>query len=237
MTPRALLVLAAIALLGGFASHASADAGADSLAPPPAVADSLAPPVADSLAIPQEPATPDPVARTSSGLEALVPALAENAYRIQPGPRPYLNRLSVNPAFGKLGDDPLYAIRFAYAPNSWLAYEASLAHDPNHSVHAIFHTFSVLLRRPMPGRLQPFLAAGYGMTVVLPGRAIAADAVTKNVVTAGGGLECFLRDDLALRAEMRQATAFGHQPNQEGMAAYNYLEQTLGLVFYRTLKP
>lgn len=182
-------------------------------------------------------ADPEPIVRTSSGLEALRPALADGAYRIEPGPRPYLRRFSVSPAFGYLGSDHLYTLRFTFSPNPWLGYQASLAHDPNHGVHAIFHDFSVILRRPLAGRLQPYLAAGYGMTVVLPGRAIAADAVTKNVLSAGGGLECFLRDDLALRYEMREATAFGHQPNHEGMAAYDYLEQTLGLAFYRTLKP
>jgi hypothetical protein len=89
----------------------------------------------------------------------------------------------------------------------------------------------------MPGRFQPYLTGGYGMTVVLPSGAIAAQSVTKNMLTIGGGLEWFIRDDLALRGELRQATAFGHQPNQEGMAAYDYFEQTLGLAFYRTLRP
>jgi hypothetical protein len=209
---RRAVPVAVLALLAAMPSHGRADAAPTS-------------------------ADPEPVVRTRSGLEALRPALAEGAYRIEPGPRPYLRRFSVSPAFGTLGSDHLYAMRFTFSPDPWLGYEASLAHDPNHGVHAIFHNFSVILRRPLAGRLQPYLAAGYGMTVVLPGRAIAADAVTKNVLSAGGGLECFLRDDLALRYEMREATAFGHQPNHEGMAAYDYLEQTLGLAFYRTLKP
>jgi hypothetical protein len=218
------MAIAGLLLLMAAAAVAHADA--DSLSAPPAL-------VAEApLAGPAE-----PVLRTRDGLESLRPALADGAYHIEPGPRPYLHRFSVSPAAGTLGTDQLYALRLAFSPNPWLGYESSLAHDPHHGVHAIFHTLSVILRRPMPGRLQPYLAAGYGMTVVLPGRAIAADAVTKNVLSAGGGLECFLRDDLALRYEMRQATAFGHPPNQTGMAAYDYLEQTLGLAFYRTLKP
>lgn len=220
--------LACVLLLMAAAALARADADTP---PAPAVTDSLA------AAGTSAGTAGDAVVRTRDGLEALRPALAEDAYSIAPGPRPYLRRFAVSPAAGTLGGDHLYALRLAFSPNSWLGYEASLAHAPHHGVHAIFHTLSVVVRRPLPGRLQPYLAAGYGMTVVQPGRAIAADAVTKNVLTAGGGLECFLRDDLALRYDVRQATAFGHQPNQEGMAAYQYLEQTLGLAFFRTLKP
>jgi hypothetical protein len=215
--------LASLALVAGTASLARADAADDSLAMPPPVADPA-------------PAAPA-VARTPDGLEALEPELANAPYHLAPGQRPYLHRLSVSPAVGMFGNDNLYALRVAYSPNAWLAYEGSLEHDPSHGVHAIFHTLSVIVRHPMTGRLQPYLAGGYGMTVVLPGGAIAAQSVTKNVLTIGGGLEWFLRDDLALRGELRQATAFGHQPNHEGMAAYDYLEQTLGLAFYRTLRP
>lgn len=179
----------------------------------------------------------DAPVRRRDGLEALVPALAENAYALAPGPRPFLNRLAVTPAFGLLGTEPLFAMRVSYNPNPWLGYEAELAHNPSQAVHAIVHRLSVLVRRPLPGRLQPYATAGYGMAVVLPGRSVNADAVTKNLLAVGGGLELYIRDDLALRAEMRRSTVFGRQANREGLVAYDYAEQTLGLAFYRTLAP
>ena len=179
---------------------------------------------------------PAPVHRRD-GLEALVPALAENAYGLAPGPRPFLNRLAVTPAFGLLGSERLFAMRVAYNPNPWLGYEAELSHNPSQAVHAILHRLSVLVRRPLPGRLQPYVTAGYGMTVVLPGRSVNADAVTKNMLALGGGLELYIRDDLALRAEMRRSTVFGRQANREGLVTYDYAEQTLGLAFYRFITP
>lgn len=176
-------------------------------------------------------------AHRRDGLEALVPALAENAYGLAPGPRPFLNRLAVTPAFGVLGSERLFAMRVAYNPNPWLGYEAELAHNPSQAVHAIIHRLSLLVRRPLPGRLQPYVTAGYGMTVVLPGRSVNADAVTKNMLALGGGLELYIRDDLALRAEMRRSTVFGRQANREGLVTYDYAEQTLGLAFYRFIQP
>jgi opacity protein-like surface antigen len=104
-------------------------------------------------------------------------------------------------------------------------------------VHAIVHMLNAIVRRPLPGRFQPYASAGYGMTVVLPGRSVNADPVTKNMVALGGGLEFYIRSDLAIRAEMRGVTVFGRQLNRDGVVAYDYLEQTVGLAFYRTLKP
>jgi len=218
--PRVRILIATLAMAGA-ATMARADAPDDSL----------------SVTVLGDTTATVTTPRTHDGLEPLVPELAGRPYHLEPGERPYLHRLSFSPAVGSLGNDRLYSLRIAYSPNSWLAYEGSIAHDPNHEVHAIIHSLSVIVRRPMPGRFQPYLTGGYGMTVVLPSGAIAAQSVTKNMLTIGGGLEWFIRDDLALRGELRQATAFGHQSNQEGMAAYDYFEQTLGLAFYRTLRP
>lgn len=171
------------------------------------------------------------------GLEALVPELAVNAYSLASGPRPFLNRLAVTPTLGTLGTERLFMLRIAYNPNSWLGYEAELGHNPSQAVHAILNRLSLVVRRPVPGRLQPYITAGYGMTVVLPGRSVNADAVTKNMLTMGGGLELYVRDDLALRGEMRRSTVFGRQANREGLVTYDYVEQTLGLSFYRTIRP
>jgi opacity protein-like surface antigen len=187
---------------------------------------------ADSAAAPASPA-----AHRRDGLEALVPALAGDAYALAPGPRPFLNRLAVTPAFGVLGSERLFAMRVAYNPNRWLGYEAELAHNPGQAVHAVLHRLSLVVRRPLPGRLQPYATAGYGMAIVLPGRSVNADAVTKNMLALGGGLELYIRDDLALRAEMRRSTVFGRQANREGLVAYDYAEQTLGLAFYRSITP
>lgn len=215
MTARPLgrLALLAILLLAAPAARAQ-DAAADSAA-----------------------AAPAKPAYRRDGLEALVPELAEGAYRLAPGPRPYLQRLAVTPAFGLLGSERLFAVRVAYNPSAWFGYEGELGHNPSQAVHAILHRLSLVVRHPLPGRLQPYVTAGYGMTVVLPGRSLNADAVTKNTLAMGGGLELYIRDDLALRAEMRRSTVFGRQANREGLVAYDYAEQTLGLAFYRSIRP
>ena len=171
------------------------------------------------------------------GLEYLVPALAANPYRLERGVRPYLHRLGIAPGVGRLGSERLFELRAAYNPNSWLGYEASIGHNPNHAVQAIVHRFSAVVRKPLPGRFQPYATTGYGMTVVLPGRSINADPVTKNTLTYGGGLEFFVRGDLALRAEMLGMTVIGRQQYRQGLVAYDYREETIALVFYRTLKP
>jgi len=170
-------------------------------------------------------------------LEALNPAVAEHPYRLEPGPRKFENRISFSPGYGTLGSEALYAFRLAYQPSGWLGYEASLGHNPGQSVHAVLHTLNALVRYPLSGRFQPYLAGGYGMIIVTPGGAINADPVTKNALVYGGGLEFFIREDLALRGDLRQATVFGRQKDQEGVVTYNYLQQTIGLTFFRTIKP
>lgn len=170
-------------------------------------------------------------------LEPLVPELAANPYRLEPGVRPFRNRMSVSPSFGYLGADRMYALRLTYSPDPWLGYEASIAHDTGHAVHALLHTFSAIVRRPLPGRVQPYASAGYGMMVVFPGLAVNATPVTKNALAVGGGVEFFIRNDLALRADMRNATVFGKQKDREGVVTYNYSQGTIGLAFYRSIQP
>ena len=178
-----------------------------------------------------------PPARAADGLEHLVPALAENPYRLESGARPYLHRLAISPGFGRLGAERLFTLRAAYNPNSWLGYEGTIGHNPNHAVQAIVHRFSANVRKPLPGRFQPYATAGYGMTIVLPGRSINADPVTKNALTYGGGLELFVRGDLAIRAEMLGMTVIGRQQSRQGLVAYDYREETIALAFYRRLRP
>ena len=217
--PRLNAAIVCIALVGAFApAWARAD---DSTSP----AD-RAP--ADSSAH----ATPAP-----DGLEHLVPALAENPYHLEPGVRPYLHRFSISPGFGALGSERLFSLRVAYNPNSWLGYEGTIGHMPSHSVQAIVHSFGAIVRRPLPGRFQPYGALRYGMTIVLPGRSINADPVTKNSLAYGGGVEFFVRNDLALRAEMLGMTVIGRQQYRQGLVAYDYREETIALAFYRTLGP
>ncbi len=170
-------------------------------------------------------------------LEALVPDLAQHPYRMSPGRRPYEHRLSVSPAYGFFGSDRLFALRLTFNPNPWLGYEAAVSHDPAHAAHALLHTLTAIVRRPLTGRLQPYLAGGYGMVVVFPGEAVNAAPVTKNTLTAGGGLELYLRNDLALRADLRQAMVFGQQKGHEGVVTYDYLQGTIGLAFYRSIRP
>jgi hypothetical protein len=168
-------------------------------------------------------------------LQWLVPEMKGAGLRVSPGPRQFLRAFAFSPGIGRLGDEDLFALRLAYNPNPWLAWEVALGHNPTSSLQALLHTFNAVVRKPLPWRVQPYLTAGYGMMTVYPGRAIEADPVTKNAVTYGGGLEIYLRDDVALRGEMRAATVFGQEAGREGTATYTYREYTAGIVFYRKL--
>ncbi len=172
-----------------------------------------------------------------NGLEALVPEAAQAPFAIEPGVRPFANRLAVSPGYGALGRDRLFVLRAAYYPASWLGYEATLGHNPGQAVHALLNTFSVLLRRPFTGRFQPYAVAGYGMVMVQPGPSLNAKPVTKNALSGGAGLDVFIRDDLALRTEWRQAAVFGEQRGRDGIVVYDYTQATIGLAFYRSIRP
>lgn len=167
--------------------------------------------------------------------EYLVPAMKDATLKISEGPRRFARHFSVSPAVGRLGTEELFAMRLAYNPRSWMGYEISLGHNPASSLQALMHTFNILLRYPLASRFQPYANVGYGMMTVYPGQAIKADPVTKNTLAYGGGLEIYVRDDVALRGEMRVATVIGQDPGQENNVAYHYREYTLGLVFYRDL--
>lgn len=179
-------------------------------------------------------ATPPPSA-IYNGREYLVPGLAKDPFSVEPGRRPYLHRLSFSPCAGQLGTSPLYSIRLAYNPNSWLGWEAAIGHNPGEGVHALTHSISALLRYSIPWRLQPYGSLGYGMILVFPGEALNADPVTSNVLYAGGGLEFYVRSDLALRAELRSATVLNTNGADGETVAYDYGEATWGLSFYRGL--
>jgi len=171
------------------------------------------------------------------GLEALVPQAAREPLGLAGGVRPFRERLAVSPAYGVMGQQRMFQLRAVYHPNGWLGYEAALSHNPGQSVHAVLHSVSALLRWPRPGRLQPYGVLGYGMVMVQPGPSLNADPVTRNALTAGAGLECFIRDDLSLRGECRQAGVFGEQLGREGVVVFDYLQATIGLAFYRSIRP
>lgn len=168
-------------------------------------------------------------------LEPLVPSVAADPWGIAPGPRAFQHRIAVGVGAGSLGSERLFALQLAYHPSSWLGWEGTLAHNPGQAVHAVLHSMSALVRRPVSGRLQPYLAVGYGMVMVSPGPSINADPVTKNALTAGGGLEAYLRTDLAVRGDVRHATIVGSDDG--GLVAYPYLQYTLGLSFHRSIQP
>jgi len=170
-----------------------------------------------------------------SGLTYLVPELKGAGYRISRGPERFAHRVEFSPAVGRLGENTLFSFRIGYSPNTWLGYEVALGHNPADGLHALLHTFNVILRHPLPGRVQPYATVGYGMMTVYPGQALNADPVTKNTLTFGGGLELYLRDDVALRGELRGATVLGQELNSEGTVAYDYREYTIGFAFYRGL--
>ncbi|HKQ59152.1 MAG TPA: hypothetical protein VJY35_14925 [Candidatus Eisenbacteria bacterium] len=188
----------------------------------------------ESEAAPARDAAP---VRNAKGLEALVPELAEHPYRMPPGQRPFKHRLSFSPGYGMLGTKRLFAARFTYYPNTWLGYEWSIGHNPGQSVHAALHMVSAIVRRPFPGRLQPYASAGYGMMLVFPGQSLNAKPVTKNALTIGGGLEYYIRGDLAVRGDARHATVLGRERDRDGTVAYDYFVYTFGLSFYRTIRP
>jgi hypothetical protein len=171
----------------------------------------------------------------SDGLTYLVPEMNGAGFHLQDGKRPYLHRLSFSPAFGELGDAKYYVFRLAYNPNRWLGYEANLGHNPAASVHALVNSLRVLLRVPLPGRFQPFVSADYGMMLVFPGKVFQADPVTKNLVGAGLGLETYIRDDVAIRGEIRDVTVLGGRTESDESAAFSYREFTFGFSFYKTL--
>ena len=172
---------------------------------------------------------------TGKGLEALFPEVAAAPVGLDPGTKPFRNRLAVSPAFGWVGSQRLYTMRISYNPNPWLGYEASIGHNPGQAVQALFHMLSAVVRYPMPGRLQPYGTVGYGMILVFPGKSINADPATENTLSYGAGLEFYIRNDLALRAEARGLTVLGGAREQEGTVAYNYMETTFGLSFYREI--
>jgi hypothetical protein len=182
-------------------------------------------------------ATPPPASNPTivDGREYLNPELARDPFHLEPGRREYRHRLSFSPCAGRLGDRPLYAIRLAYCPNSWLGWEAALGHNPGESVHAVNHSISGHFRYPLPGRIQPYATLGYGMALVYPGEALNADPVTSNILYAGGGCEMFIRGDLALRVELRSATLLDAASAGDESIAYEYGEATAGLSFYRGL--
>ena len=170
-----------------------------------------------------------------NGVTYLVPEMEDAGYRVSDGARRFKNRIFFSPGVGRLGSQDFFAFRVGYNPNSWLGYEISLGHNPTSSLHALLHSFNVILRYPLPWRVQPYGIIGYGMMTVFPGEAINADPVTKNALTAGGGLELYIRDDVALRGELSGATVLGQELGSNGTVAYSYREFTLGFVFYRSL--
>lgn len=168
--------------------------------------------------------------------EYLVPELRDEPFRVGDAPRLFLRRLAFSPAYGSFGGNLLYAFRISYHPNSWFGYEAGLGHSPGESAHSLLNTLDLLFRYPLPGRIQPYGSAGYGMIMVFPGRALNANSVTKNAFTYGGGIEAFIRSDVAFRFGVRGALVLGGELDEEGTVAYRYREVTAGLAFYRELK-
>jgi hypothetical protein len=175
--------------------------------------------------------------RADDEIEYLVPEMKGNSFALSDGERPFLHRLAFTPAFGRLGDENYYSLRLAYAPNPWLGYEAHIGHNPSESVHALMHSVHAVLRWPFSGRFQPYGTLGYGMMLIFPGEVFKADPVTKNALSAGAGLEFYLRDDVALRTEIRGIALLGGNHGASDDDGYSYRELSVGLAFYRTLNP
>ncbi len=221
--PYALIVAASIIAIANTALAADSDSLATD-----AIADTTVSGV-------EEPSATQRDGSTGNGLTYLVPEMKDAGWKVTNDRNRFKHRISFSPAYGKLGSEDLFAFRVGYSPNVWLGYEASLGHNPASSLHGMLHTFNVILRYPLSGRFQPYATVGYGMMTVYPGQAINADPVTKNALTGGGGLELYIRNDVAMRAEVRGATVLGQQLHTEGTVAYDYLEYTIGFSFFRSL--
>lgn len=229
MSARHVMALTSL-VAASLASTAAFAAEPDSLAAPTAVDTSAVSAGSETV-----PATAADSSHTGNGLIYLVPSMENAGFKVTNDRNRFKHRISFSPAYGKLGSDDLFAFRVGYSPNTWLGYEVSFGHDPASSLHALLHTFNVILRYPLSGRFQPYGTLGYGMMTVYPGQAINADPVSKNALTAGGGLEFYIRDDVAIRAEMRGATVLGQQLHTEGTVTYEYREYTIGFAFFRSL--
>lgn len=134
---------------------------------------------------------------------------------------------------GQFGADPIYNMRLAYYPKTWLGLEATITHNPSSNTHAALHHAGASVRVPGVWRLQPFAAAGLGTIHVFPGNALNATSVTKLLLHAGGGAHFFLRDDVALRFEGRSFAILDQQESHRG--TYGYAEWSAGLAFFRSL--
>ena len=181
------------------------------------------------------PVEADADAKDNDGPTYLRPELEGATTKLSEGQRQFLRRASFSPGYGRLGEQEYFVFRFAYNPNSWLGWEVGLGHNPAHSVHGVLHNLSAVLRYPLPRRIQPYASVGYGMLTIYPGKTINADPVTKNALTYGGGLEFYLRDDVAVRGEILGTSVIGRDPTGDGNASYTYREFTFGFSFYRSL--
>src|SRR5262245_32429136 len=104
-------------------------------------ADSTAVTQPDSVVVPKP--APEPKKNTTT---YLVPELEDAGYSFNLDKEHFAHRIGFSPAYGALGDNELFAFRISYSPNTWLGYEASLGHNPAEGLHALLHTFNVLLR-------------------------------------------------------------------------------------------
>ena len=141
--------------------------------------------------------------------------------------------LAMTAGAGQLGGDPVYNLRLGYFAGPWLGIEATIAHNPAGSLHAVLHYANATALLPNVSRLRPFTTAGLGIIHVFPGASVNANAVTKMLLNAGGGVHLFLRDDVALRLEARSFTVLDQQEAHRG--TYHYVEWSGGLTFYRSL--
>jgi hypothetical protein len=71
------------------------------------------------------------------------------------------------------------------------------------------------------------------MIMVYPGDTLNSDPVTRSALTAGGGLELYIRDDVAVRLEARSVGLLGGSGSTVG--ALQYGEATAALSFYRSI--
>ena len=124
---------------------------------------------------------------------------------------------------------PIYGVRGGYDFTEHWGAELLLGYGrtyykPTDASTDVFHYRLEGLYHFLPtGKLNPFLAAGFG-GMTIDSRDARVDKDYTATVGYGAGLKYSLTDQLAIRADVRHILAFG--------STHHNLEYTLGLVFY-----
>jgi len=128
---------------------------------------------------------------------------------------------------GTFEGNAAYLVRLARERSAQFSWQATLGHivAPDAS---LFLLYGDIVYHPIhSGRLQPYLAAGFGIVNRVPKQIETAESITHPAANYGLGVQWSLTSRLALKAEFRQYSVFknGSNVNRQGF--------TLGVVLGR----